>query len=151
MTNIFFYRRQNTKHCYFLFFYNSLFLSKRVNYINAYDSILHMAASSKKRGSTPVYIELKGFLSFFILHELSHGELSGDELALRIGKRKGSILTPGTIYPALKRLKKKKLLFYRREGRKKYYSLTIIGKKELMRLYKIFGACFSGLKSKIRR
>ncbi|HGJ65638.1 TPA: PadR family transcriptional regulator [bacterium] len=71
----------------------------------------------KMRKSTPKYVELKGFLSFFILHELSRKDHSGDELARLIGERKGTNLTPGTIYPALKRLRRQKLIHYKKNGR----------------------------------
>jgi DNA-binding PadR family transcriptional regulator len=97
------------------------------------------------------YIELKGFLSFLILHELSLKNLCGDELSTRIGQRKKGPLTPGTIYPALKRLRKKKLIIYRRQGRKKVYFLTATGKSELDRLYALFSNYFYGLKNKIFR
>lgn len=99
----------------------------------------------------PKYIELKGFLSFFILHELKNAALSGDELALIIGKRKGSTLNSGTIYPALKRLKKLKLLSYSRDGRRKVYSLTKEGHRELSGLYVLFGNVFFGLKGRLKR
>jgi len=99
----------------------------------------------------PKYIELKGFLSFFILHELDDKPSSGDELALAIGERRNTVLTPGTIYPALKRLRRQKLIFYRRNGRKKVYVLTDLGKKELKALYVVFADFFSGLKTKIKR
>ncbi|MFA5796817.1 MAG: PadR family transcriptional regulator [Candidatus Woesearchaeota archaeon] len=98
----------------------------------------------------PRYVSLKGFLSFFILHELSIQKRSGDELAKRIGKRKGTSLTPGTIYPALKRLRKHKLVNFDRQGRKKQYYLTTEGRRELRGLYAALSGCFSGLKSKIR-
>ena len=95
-------------------------------------------------------IEFKGFLSFLILHELSRERLYGEQLAERIGKRKGAPLTAGTIYPALKRLRKHRLLKYERDGRKKVYSLTPAGKRELAKLYKLFGRYFAGLKGRIR-
>jgi DNA-binding PadR family transcriptional regulator len=98
----------------------------------------------------PKFIELKGFLSFFILHELSSESMSGDELAQIIGERRGTVLTPGTIYPALKRLKKQKLIVYRRDGRKKLYTLTDLGEHELKALYSMFGDFFSGLKTKLK-
>ena len=98
----------------------------------------------------PKFIELKGFLSFFILHELNNTPFSGDELARVIGERKSNTLTPGTIYPALKRLRRQKLISYRRIGRKKVYSLTDLGKKELKSLYFVFSEFFSGLKTKIK-
>jgi len=98
----------------------------------------------------PKFVELKGFLSFFILHELGGTPLAGDELARIIGDRRNGMLTPGTIYPALKRLRRQKLVSYRRIGRKKVYSLTDQGKKELKALYSVFSEFFTGLKSKIK-
>lgn len=105
----------------------------------------------KPQKSVPKYIELKGFLSFFILHELSKKDHSGDELAKLIGERKGANLTPGTIYPALKRLRRQKLIQYKRNGRKKMYSLTVNGSKELKSLYLLFEDMFFGLKSRLKR
>lgn len=94
-------------------------------------------------------LEFKGFLSFLILHELSKEAMFGEQLADRIGARRGETLTPGTIYPALKRLRKEKLVSYRREGRLKIYRLTDAGQGELKLLYKLFGTYFKGLRSKI--
>jgi len=98
----------------------------------------------------PKYIELRGFLSFFILHELDDKSASGDELARIIGGRKTATLTPGTIYPALKRLRRQKLVQYRRNGRKKVYYLTDQGKKELKALYSVFAKFFVGFKNKFK-
>jgi len=92
-----------------------------------------------------------GFLTFLILHELKKKALCGDELAGRIGKRKGSKLTPGTIYPALKKLRNKKLIRLKQCGRKKNYYLTKKGEKELKLMYKLFNKLFKGLKSKISK
>lgn len=94
-------------------------------------------------------LEFKGFLSFLILHEIGKESLYGEELALHIGKRRGEPLTPGTIYPALKRLHKEKLVTRRKDGRKKNYTLTAPGKAELKLLYTLFGRYFIGLKGKI--
>ncbi len=105
----------------------------------------------KPQKSVPKYVELKGFLSFFILHELGRKDHSGDELARLIGERKGADLTPGTIYPALKRLRRQKLIQYKRNGRKKVYSLTSNGSKELKSLYGLFEGMFFGLKSRLKR
>jgi DNA-binding PadR family transcriptional regulator len=104
----------------------------------------------KKTKKEPRFLQLKGFLSFFILHELWQKKLSGEDLAKIIGKRKGSQLTPGTIYPALKRLRKHKLVKYSRQGREKQYILTQEGKEELKSFYSHFGRFFSGLKSKVK-
>jgi len=119
-----------------------------------------------KKGMTPVktatkkqkiqkleseYLELKGFLSFLILHEVGRKRLCGEDLAKKIGGRKGAMLTPGTIYPALKKLRKKKLVKFRRFGRKKVYQLTPEGENELELLYKLFSNYFYGLKHLIKR
>jgi DNA-binding PadR family transcriptional regulator len=96
-------------------------------------------------------LEFKGFLSFLILHELSKKSLCGEDLAIRIGKRKGSQLTPGTIYPSLKRLKKLKLVKLKKVGRKKYYSLLVAGREELEVQYELFATYFYGLKQFITR
>ncbi|GIU69715.1 MAG: hypothetical protein KatS3mg002_0951 [Candidatus Woesearchaeota archaeon] len=106
--------------------------------------------NSRSIAKSPKYIELRGFLSFFILHELNRGDHSGDELAEIIGKRKGTSLTPGTIYPALKRLRRQKLITFKRIGRKKVYSLTPLGLSELKALYSLFKGMFFGLRGKLR-
>ncbi len=78
----------------------------------------------------PNHLQLKGFLAFQILHELRGKRLCGDDLAKIIGQKKGSKLTPGTIYPALKFLRKEKLVQQKRDGRKKLYFLTPEGEAE---------------------
>ena len=97
------------------------------------------------------YLQLKGFLSFLILHELHQKSLCGDDLAIKIGKRKGAKLTPGTIYPALKDLRKQKFIRYKKLGRKKIYTLSDGGRTELERLYVLFSNYFIGLKQHIKR
>ncbi|HII15803.1 MAG TPA: PadR family transcriptional regulator [Nanoarchaeota archaeon] len=92
----------------------------------------------------PKHLKLKGFLAFRMLHELQKKRQCGDELAMAIGARFGTKLTPGTIYPALKFLRKKGLVSYKRFGRKKTYSLTEQGKDELKLLKKSFRRIFSG-------
>lgn len=95
-------------------------------------------------------IELSSPLSFLILHELNTVQ-TGTELAKKIGDRKGgTLLTPGTIYPALKLLEEKKLITHSISGREKHYSLTAAGKQELAALYKEFSQLFRGLRHKIR-
>lgn len=96
-------------------------------------------------------LEFKGFLSFLILHELSTKPLCGGDLAEKIGRRRGGVLTPGTIYPALKELRKRKLVRFKRDGRKKYYYLRPEGENELERLYGLFTQYFWGLKSIISK
>jgi DNA-binding PadR family transcriptional regulator len=96
-------------------------------------------------------LPFKGFLKFLILHELKYGEFSGSELAEKIGERRGSKLTPGTIYPALKDLHNDRLVRYRSEGRKKKYRLSDKGEEELDKAYVDFSRYFYGLKKQIRR
>lgn len=83
-------------------------------------------------------IKIKNLLRLQILSELKRKKLCGDELADIIGKNKNEKLSPGTIYPALKFLKKKKLIIHKRIGRKKIYSLTKQGEKELLSAKKTF-------------
>ncbi len=96
--------------------------------------------------SGPEIMEFKGLLSFLILHELKSKPLCGEDLAGKIGRRKGSKLTPGTIYPALKQLRKQKLVRYKKQGRKKIYFLRDEGELELERQYILFTKYFWGLK-----
>ncbi len=110
-----------------------------------------MPKQQKTEKKESKYLELKGFLSFLILHELDQKSLCGEDLAKKIGRRKGQMLTPGTIYPALKKLRNTKLVKFKRFGRKKMYVLTDIGSEELESLYKLFSNYFYGLKQKISR
>ncbi len=90
----------------------------------------------------PQHIFPKGLLTLRIINELNKRSLCGDELANIIGMRRGSKLTPGTIYPALKFLRRKKLVSMKKNGRKKHYSLTPNGKKEYAALRKNFMEMF---------
>lgn len=110
-----------------------------------------MTAKKSKKQSYELKLELKGFLSFLILHELNNKDLSGMELAEKIGKRKNSTLTPGTIYPALKKLRLSKYISYKKKGREKTYKLTEKGKQQLNKLYSDFSSYFYGLKKHIKR
>ena len=90
-------------------------------------------------------ISLKGFLSFQILHALRQRKLCGDELAELIGEKKRAKLTPGTIYPAMKNLRRKKLVLSMRDGRKKLYSLTPQGVMEYNTARRAFRRIFKDL------
>lgn len=94
----------------------------------------------------PNYIDLKGFLSFQIMYHINKRGLCGDDLALIIGGKKGKKLTPGTIYPALKFLREKRLVTYRRYGRKKIYKLTKKGLRELRTTKKLFKRIIKDIK-----
>jgi DNA-binding PadR family transcriptional regulator len=99
----------------------------------------------------PKHLTIKGFLAFKILHELRGRRLCGDDLAEIIGGRKGAKLTPGTIYPALKFLRKKKLICHKKAGRKKLYILTDEGEKEYQTFKKNFLKIFREVFPKSRR
>ncbi|MBS3140848.1 PadR family transcriptional regulator [Candidatus Woesearchaeota archaeon] len=94
---------------------------------------------------TPKFLDLKSFLTFQILHELNKHKLCGDDLALIIGKRKFGKLTPGTIYPALKKLRKNNLIKYKQRGRKKIYSLTKKGQEEYLIIKRVIKKMFKFL------
>lgn len=95
----------------------------------------------------PKYIDLRGLLSFQIMNELKKRDCCGEDLACVIGKRKGNKLTPGTIYPTLKRLRNLNLVKFKQKGRKKNYFLTKRGLRE----YRISKRILLALFKKIRK
>jgi DNA-binding PadR family transcriptional regulator len=94
---------------------------------------------------SPLKVEFKGFLTFLILHEIKQKNCTGEDLAKKIGQRKGAQLTPGTIYPTLKRLRRLRLMTYKRYGRRKVYSLTPEGEEELQKSYGLIGIYLKGV------
>jgi PadR family transcriptional regulator PadR len=81
---------------------------------------------------------LKGIAPVVVLEILSRGQMYGYELSQAIEQRSGEVLTlgKGTLYPLLYNLEAKKLVKGKWEttesGRKRrYYSITGKGKKEL--------------------
>jgi len=77
----------------------------------------------------PDCCDMRGMLSFLILWLLSKKGMYGQELTKEIGKRRGTKPNPGTIYPALRELKKKGLIELNREGRITNYHITEKGRK----------------------
>ncbi len=75
--------------------------------------------------------DMRGFLSFLILWLLHKKPMAGSELADEIGRRKGVKPNPGTIYPTLSDLSKRKAIAFKTLGKKKVYSLTPKGKEML--------------------
>jgi DNA-binding PadR family transcriptional regulator len=75
--------------------------------------------------------DMRGMLSFLILWILAQKPIYGQQIAKEIEKRKGSKPTPGTIYPALKELKKKGMITYEKKGRLTVYTITPKGRKAL--------------------
>ncbi|NHI83979.1 MAG: PadR family transcriptional regulator [Candidatus Thorarchaeota archaeon] len=91
----------------------------------------------------PDCCDMRGFLTFQILWELSRDSLNGQQIAERIAERRGTKPTPGTIYPALKELKDRGLIVGTRDGREIEYSLTDLGREGLddaaRYFYQLFG------------
>ena len=86
---------------------------------------------------------MRGFLSYLILWNLSKKNMSGAKVAKELEKRKGTKPSPGTIYPALKELRKKGLVMV---DKNKIYSLTKKGKKELKNACSFFCKAFYDVK-----
>ena len=86
-------------------------------------------SSDEKSGRCcpPDCCDMRGFLTFQILWELGKERLNGQQIAEKISKRRGSKPTPGTIYPALKDLKKRELIEGVKEGNQVIYRLTDTG------------------------
>jgi DNA-binding PadR family transcriptional regulator len=87
--------------------------------------------------------DMRGMLSFQILHLLSKRPMHGDEIAQEIGKRRGEKPTAGTIYPALKELKNKRLIKGGKKGKTIVYSLTPRGKTAVRNARAYFVRCFA--------
>ena len=84
----------------------------------------------------------KGFLELSILNLLAKGELYGYDLIKQLTKIQGLVVTEGTIYPLLSRLRKTGLLVTRLQESangpaRKYYRLTDDGNRsrERMKVY----------------
>lgn len=78
----------------------------------------------------PDCCDMRGYLTFLILWELGKADLSGQEIAGRIAKRRGTKPTPGTLYPALSKLEEDKLILRKEiQGRKVIYKLTAAGRQ----------------------
>ncbi|MFH1448036.1 MAG: PadR family transcriptional regulator [Candidatus Micrarchaeota archaeon] len=86
--------------------------------------------------------DMRGMLSFLILFILSKKPMHGQEIAEEIGKRKGDKPSPGTIYPALKSLKKAGLIKEKTSGKTIVYELTRDGRNGLERAKNHFCRAF---------
>ena len=81
---------------------------------------------------------MRGMLSFLILWLLSKKTIYGQELAKEIGKRRGTKPNPGTIYPALKELRKRGLIKSKKEGKVTNYYVTEKGRKGIQKVWEHF-------------
>jgi len=87
--------------------------------------------------------DMKGYLSFLVLWIIKDNKLNGAEIAKELEKRRGSKPSPGTIYPALKELRKNNLI---KADKDKVYSLTKAGEKELKTACSKFTTMFFDVK-----
>jgi DNA-binding PadR family transcriptional regulator len=76
----------------------------------------------------PICCDMRGLLSFSILWLLTKKEMYGQEIADELELMRGTRPNPGTIYPALSELEKSELIESRKEGRRKVYFLTNVGR-----------------------
>lgn len=90
----------------------------------------------------PGCCDMRGFLSFYILWLLSRRSMNGQEISEELRKRRGTKPTAGTIYPALKELRKKGLVEMERKGRTTTYTLSEEGREGLERACKYFCSAF---------
>lgn len=89
--------------------------------------------------------DMRGMLSFMLLWLLSNRPMYGQELAEEIAKRRGEKPNPGTIYPALMNLRKRRLIRLRQEGRKTVYELTEEGRSGVIEAREYFSRAFGGI------
>lgn len=90
----------------------------------------------------PAFLDLRGLLSFWILWELRLGPLLGVQVAERLNWRRGSPLSPGTLYPALSALEKAGLVRKQRAGRTTSYRLSAKGETELECAHRLLRVVF---------
>lgn len=86
----------------------------------------------------PECCDMRGMLSFLILHILSKGRMYGGEIASEIAKRKADKPNPGTLYPTLRDLERKGLVESSKEGNNRYYKLTPAGREGLQEAKEYF-------------
>ena len=89
--------------------------------------------------------DMRGMLSFYMLWLLSKKQMHGDQLAEELEKRRGEKPKAGTIYPALKELKKKGLIKGEKKGKIIVYSLTPEGKAAVKYAREYFCRAFSDI------
>lgn len=86
--------------------------------------------------------DMRGMLSFQVLFLLSKKPMHGEQIASELEKRRGEKPKAGTIYPALKDLKKKKLIKGQKKGKTIVYSLTPEGARSIRYARAYFVRCF---------
>ena len=78
---------------------------------------------------------MQGYLKIFVMWELAQEELTGYDIMKSFGRRTGTKMpSPGTMYPLLNELLKKRLIAMTVKENKKFYRITRSGKKVLRML-----------------
>ena len=98
----------------------------------------------------PDCCDMRGLLTFQILWELDKEEMNGQQIATKIAIRRGTKPTPGTIYPALKELKKGGLIEGEKVGRQIVYHLTPAGEKGLEESSRYFLQAFGDIAEDVK-
>ena len=93
----------------------------------------------------PECCDMRGMLSFLILHVLSKGTMYGTEIAEEIARRKADKPNPGTLYPTLRDLESKGLVESVKKGNTRYYKLTPAGKEGLARAKDFFVQAYADI------
>ncbi|MBI1935581.1 PadR family transcriptional regulator [Candidatus Woesearchaeota archaeon] len=95
--------------------------------------------------------DMKGFLSFLVLKLISNRNMSGDEIREELKVRKGTMPSPGTIYPVLKSLSQSGFIQeIKGKGKTKKYRITKKGEKEIKIATRKFCAIFYDMKDDFR-
>ena len=86
----------------------------------------------------PDCCDMRGFLSFLIMHLLSKKSMYGSEIAEEIAKRKAERPNPGTLYPTLRYMEEKGLVESTKKGNIRQYRLTQAGREGLAKAKDFF-------------
>ncbi len=92
----------------------------------------------------------KGMLELAILNALSQSQLYGYQITRKLSEIQGLVVTEGTIYPILSRLKRDRLVTTTLEESsegpaRKYYYLTKLGRSLLTEMNTYFATINAGL------
>lgn len=89
--------------------------------------------------------DMRGMLSFQILWMVSKNKMCGEDIAKELGKKRGEKPKAGTIYPALKELRNKKLIKGEKSGKNVFYSITPEGEKTVNYAVEYFYRAFGDI------
>jgi len=97
----------------------------------------------------------KGFLELCIANLLAQGEVYGYDLVKRLAEIPGLVVTEGTVYPLLSRLRRAGLVVARLEESpsgpaRKYYALAPSGREALSRMNAYWMDLASGIETLLR-